>query len=635
VASFESRMASVMEQGILKHGGIPLIAPTMQEIPLEKNPDLVSFAQKLFAGEIDGVIFMTGVGTRYLLETLSVSYPKEILVAALSRTTVIARGPKPVRILAEWGIPVTLTAPEPNTWEELVELLDWSEKSFSLENKTIAVQEYGDSNPRLLEALQKRGARIVRVSVYRWALPDDIAPMKKAIQAVVNGQVAVALFTNAVQIRHLLRVARESGLDRAFREALGRTVIASVGPTASEALVEQGIPVDFEPSHPKMGHLLAETARQAHALLQEKKEPAPSFALNPRVMTADDKAICRESVFLKSCRREKTPYTPVWLMRQAGRYMKEYRRLRDRVSFLELCRNKELACEITVTACEKIKADAAIIFSDILLILEPLGLGLEYSAGDGPLISGDIKNSSDIDRLKEIEPEESLAYVLDAIRMTRSVLNSKIPLIGFSGAPFTLASYILEGGSSKIFLKTKCLIYSNPGAWHALMEKISRGLIKFLNAQIEAGADCLQLFDSWVGCLSPSDYREFVLPHMRRVIQGIRPETPVIHFGTGTGLFLEEIREAGGHVIGVDFRTPLAQAWARIGYDRGIQGNLDPAVLCGPRDYLLKEARRILTEAAGRPGHIFNLGHGILPQTPVDNVIALIDAVHDFSVKQS
>ncbi len=361
--------------------------------------------------------------------------------------------------------------------------------------------------------------------------------------------------------------------------------------------------------------------------------PKP-YPMIPRKENPDEKKIRSESVFMKACRREAVPYTPIWLMRQAGRYMKEYRDLRERVPFLELCRNKELACEVTVTACEKIKADAAIIFSDILLILEPLGLGLEYSAGDGPVISGDIQTGADVDRLREIEPETSLAYVLEAVRLTRSVLNAKTPLIGFSGAPFTLASYILEGGSSRVFLKTKRFMTTDPGAWHALMQKISRGLIRFLNAQAEAGADCLQIFDSWAGCLSPADYREFVLPHSRAVIQGIRKGIPVIHFGTGTGLFLEDLRDAGGDVIGVDFHLPLDQAWNRIGYDKAVQGNLDPALLCSPRDYFLKKAQMILDQAAGRPGHIFNLGHGILPQTPVDNVIALIDYVHEMSSKK-
>lgn len=635
VASFESRMADVMEQGIRKYEGTPLCVPTMQEIPLEKNPDIDLFAKKLFSGDIDAVVFMTGVGTRYLLEALQADYPRETIVAALHRVTVVARGPKPTQVLNAWNVPVTLKVPEPNTWKQIIETLDWSQKSFALPGKTIAVQEYGETHPRFLQALAKRGAKVIRVSVYRWALPDDTDPMKAAIRQMIEGKVQVALFTNAAQIRHLLRVAREEGLEQNFRRSFAEIVIASIGPTATEALAAERFAVDFEPSHPKMGHLLAETAQKARMLLREKLSGAAKpFVLIPRNESPDEKKNRRESVFLKACRREAVPYTPIWLMRQAGRYMKEYRQLRDRVPFLELCRNKELSCEVTVTACEKIKADAAIIFSDILLILEPLGLGLEYSAGDGPVISGDVQSGADVDRLRELEPEASLAYVMDAIRLTRSVLNAQTPLIGFSGAPFTLASYILEGGGSRVFLKTKRFMTSDPGAWHALMQKISRGLIRFLNAQAEAGADCLQIFDSWAGCLSPADYREFVQPHSRAVIQGIHKGIPVIHFGTGTGLFLEDLRDAGGDVIGVDFHLPLDQAWKRIGYDKAVQGNLDPALLCAPRDYLLKQARMILDQAAGRPGHIFNLGHGILPQTPVDNVIALIEAVHEMSSRK-
>jgi len=313
--------------------------------------------------------------------------------------------------------------------------------------------------------------------------------------------------------------------------------------------------------------------------------------------------------------------------------MREYREIRSKVPFLELCKNKELAAEVAVTAVEKIKADAAILFSDILLIVEPLGLGLEYTAEEGPVISGQVAAARDVDRLAEIEPAESLKFVFDAVRLTRASLDSKIPLIGFSGAPFTLASYVIEGGSSKSFVNTKRLMYADPGAWHALMEKISRGLIKYLNGQIEAGADAVQLFDTWVGCLGAEDYREFVLPHTRAVIQGLTPGVPVIHFGTGTAPFLDRIRAAGGDVIGADFRVELDEAWRIIGTDVGIQGNLDPVVLCSPREYIRTRVKRILEQAAGRPGHVFNLGHGVLPYTPEENVIALIEDVHELSRK--
>jgi uroporphyrinogen decarboxylase len=320
-------------------------------------------------------------------------------------------------------------------------------------------------------------------------------------------------------------------------------------------------------------------------------------------------------------------------MRQAGRYMKEYRDVRARVGFLELCKTPQLAAEVTVTAAERLGVDAAIIFADILLLLEPLGLNLEFTKGGGPVIHNPVRTGPDVDRLVELEDVNALAFVMDAIRQTRLSLRADIPLIGFAGAPFTLASYIVEGGASKNYVHTKSLMYDNPGAWHAMLSLLSRGLIKYLNAQIDAGAQALQLFDSWVGCLSPDDYRQYVLPHTRSVIAGIKTGIPVIHFGTGTGELLQLISEAGGQVIGIDWRVPLDEAWHRVGFDKAVMGNLDPVALFAGREHLRSEAKQILERAAGRPGHIFNLGHGILPETPVENVIALVDMVHEMSAR--
>ena len=242
---------------------------------------------------------------------------------------------------------------------------------------------------------------------------------------------------------------------------------------------------------------------------------------------------------MKACRRETVPYTPVWLMRQAGRYMKEYREVRARTSFLELCKTPSLAAEVTVTAAERLNVDAAIIFADILLILEPMGIDLEFAHGEGPVIHNPVRSPQDVDRLREVEDVDSLSFVFEAIRLTRAELKPNLPLIGFSGAPFTLASYMTEGAGSKNYVHTKTLMYSDPSAWHSMMSLIARGLSKYLNAQIDAGAQAVQLFDSWVGCLSVDDYREFVLPHTRAVIENVRPGVPVIHFGTGTASLLE------------------------------------------------------------------------------------------------
>jgi uroporphyrinogen decarboxylase len=335
--------------------------------------------------------------------------------------------------------------------------------------------------------------------------------------------------------------------------------------------------------------------------------------------------------FLAACRREKTDFTPVWLMRQAGRYMEEYRKLRARHGFLELCKNSDLAAEITVTPVERLGVDAAILFADILLILEPMGAGLEYTKSDGPLIHNQVSSRTHVEQLSEFDPQEALPFVYEAVRKSRAALNGKTPVIGFAGAPFTLASYLIEGGSSRNYVKTKKLIYTNPGAWRPLMQRLSSIIAQYLNAQIAAGAEAVQLFDSWAGCLSPQDYERFVLPHTRATIAGITPGVPVIHFSTGTGGFLKSLRAAGGDVIGVDWRVDLDAAWDRLGYDIAIQGNLDPAVLVSSPREIRRRVEEILRRAARRPGHIFNLGHGVLPETPVENVKALVEAVHELS----
>ena len=337
--------------------------------------------------------------------------------------------------------------------------------------------------------------------------------------------------------------------------------------------------------------------------------------------------------FLAACRREKTPYTPVWLMRQAGRYMEEYRRLRSEFSFIDLCRRPELAAKITLLPVDRLGVDAAIIFSDILLLLEPMGVGLEYGRGDGPLIRRPVRSGSEVGGLAEVEPEKSLGFVFEAIQRSCGSLGGRVPLIGFSGAPFTLASYLIEGGSSRNYIHTKRLMYYEAEAWRALMERLVRAIARYLNAQIAAGAQAVQIFDSWAGCLSPQDYQQYVLPYSRATIEALTRGVPVIHFSTGTAGLLRHIRAAGGDIIGVDWRVNLDEAWESVGYDVGIQGNLDPVALLAPVDEIRRKVAEILSRAGGRPGHIFNLGHGVLPDTPVEHVIAMVQAVHELSAR--
>ncbi len=333
---------------------------------------------------------------------------------------------------------------------------------------------------------------------------------------------------------------------------------------------------------------------------------------------------------MKAVRREPCGQVPIWLMRQAGRYMAEYREVRRKTTFLELCKTPSLAAEVMITAVERLGVDAAIIFSDLLPILEPMGIDLEFTDAGGPVIGNPIREPEDIDRLVELVDLEPLEYVMETVRQTRAGLAEELPLIGFAGAPFTLASYTIEGGSSRTFAHAKTLMYSDQGAWDALMGRLARAVAGYLNAQIDAGCQLVQLFDSWVGCLAPHDYRRYVLPHTRAVIEAITPGVGVINFATGNPALLPLLREAGGSVIGIDWRVSLDDAWRTVGYDKAVQGNLDPIVLLTDRDTIRRQAKLVLDQAAGRPGHIFNLGHGVLKQTPVENAIALVEAVHEF-----
>jgi len=312
--------------------------------------------------------------------------------------------------------------------------------------------------------------------------------------------------------------------------------------------------------------------------------------------------------------------------------MAEYRAIRARHSLLDICRTPDLAVEVTLQPVKRIEVDAAILFSDLLVPLEPMGLPFDFVKGEGPAIEGPIRSASDLDRLRMFEPREALAHVLETIRTIRRELAGRVPLIGFAGAPFTLASYAIEGGPSSSFENTKALMYTDPATWHRLADLLAGIVAEYLRAQIEAGAQAVQVFDSWVGALSPQDYREFVLPHSRAIFDRLRDTAaPTIHFGVGTSTLLPLMREAGGDVIGLDWRMPLDDGWTRVGYDRAVQGNLDPALLFAPIERLKAGARDVLARAAGRPGHIFNLGHGIQPTTPLENVQELARFVHEES----
>jgi uroporphyrinogen decarboxylase len=338
-----------------------------------------------------------------------------------------------------------------------------------------------------------------------------------------------------------------------------------------------------------------------------------------------------EHRFLRACRRRSVDRTPVWFMRQAGRWLPEYRALRERYSRSDLCRTPELAAEVTLQPVRRLDVDAAILFSELVLPLESMGVRFDLGQADAPAAENPVRCAADVDRLRVVEPRETLAGVLDTIRLVHDALEGHRPLIGFAGAPFTLACYAVEGGRPSACTQVRSLMYGEPEAWHRLCEKLADVSAAFLRAQVEAGAEALQIFDTWVGMLGEPDYRAYVLPHTRRLFDALADlDVPTIHFGLGTGPLLEALAEAGGDVIGIDWKVPLDEAWARIGAERGLQGNLDPALLVGPLDRLLEGAGDVLDRAARRRGHIFSLGHGLLPSTTVERAQALIRYVHAY-----
>ena len=338
-------------------------------------------------------------------------------------------------------------------------------------------------------------------------------------------------------------------------------------------------------------------------------------------------------LFLRACRREPTEHTPVWFMRQAGRYQRDYQALRKRFGILEICRTPELAAEVTMLPVRQLGVDAAILFSDIVVPVAAMGVEVRIEEGRGPLVDAPVRSAADVVRLRPLEPERDVPFVLKAIRML--VRELEVPLIGFAGAPFTLASYLVEGGPSRSFTRTKALMLEDPATWRSLMERLSSAVLAYARAQVQAGAQAIQVFDSWVGALGPDDYEEHVLPFVRPIFAGLAGlGVPRIHFGVGTGELLGPMRDAGADVVGVDWRVPLDRAWERLGPDVAIQGNLDPAVVLAPWEVVERRARRILALAGGRPGHVFNLGHGVLPETPPGTLRRLTELVHEASARE-
>ncbi|MCU0708362.1 MAG: uroporphyrinogen-III synthase, partial [Pirellula sp.] len=396
VAALESRRREEFSRLIERFGGVPFVSPSMREVPVDRNKEAVDFAYRIMTGEIGTIIFLTGVGFRHFISAVEKHLDKQRLIDAMSDIITIARGPKPVAAMREVGMQPTYRAPEPNTWREVLQLID---QSVPVANVTVGLQEYGVTNHSLIAGLEARGAQVVNIRVYQWDFPEDIEPLQENIRAICRGERDCLLLTSAHQAVNMIRMASDLGCEDELRAALDRLVVASIGPTTSEMLQHLNLPVDIEASPNKMGHLVQAAADKSHRILKAKR-----FTSQPTSSGKLDRlgAALAQSPFMQACYRQPTSVTPVWLMRQAGRYMAEYRAVRDRVSFLDLVKNPTLCAEVMVTAVEKLGVDAAIIFSDLLPILEPMGFHLEFTQGDGPVIHNPIRQASEVDRVQAL-----------------------------------------------------------------------------------------------------------------------------------------------------------------------------------------------------------------------------------------
>lgn len=596
----------------------------------ESSPDEphADFAKRVVTADIDTVVFVTGVGVNHVIQQASRTVDRQRFLDCLSDANTIAGSRAAESALQSHGLEPTISVDSAMSWRDILMALD---RRAPVVNQTVGLEEsaavYG-----LASGLEARGAKVVRVPVYVQALPKHTQGAIKFFEQIEAGDFHAILFPSPESAVKFCFLAKHFGRARLTSHLLDNHIVITIGAEPAEVLADRGFVVDYSTNETEFDSAINELAEQIEQIKKQKTIIKVNMS-GPATSNSDPNAPWYNSPFMKACRGEPTDVTPIWMMRQAGRYMAEYRAVRDKVSFLELCANPELCSEVMCTAVSRLGVDAAIIFSDLLPILVPMGCDLEFVKGDGPVIHNPVRTAADIDRIKPLESNEPLQFVMDTVKQTRNDLPADMPLIGFAGSPFTLASYMIEGGSSRNYAHTKSLMYSDHGAWDQLMQHLSTSISRYLIGQIESGAQCVQLFDSWAGCLSFEDYRQFAHPYVKKIIASLPSNIPVINFATGNPALLPLLADTRAAVIGIDWRTRLDDAWQTVGYDRAVQGNLDPTVLLTNPAEIRNQAKFVLEQAAGRAGHIFNLGHGILPQTPVENAIALVDAVHELSQK--
>jgi len=622
-----ARLQSHAEQ----HGG------TLHRLSLKTAagpaPAFSNLLSDLSTAAIDIMMFRTAAGVAQFMKNLR-HHDQQRTLDTLTDIQIIAASPTSARELHSRGLTPHVTVEADANWRKVLTEIDENYRSTDrsgspLATRHVALEDCADWFS-LSSGLEARGARVRNMELF----PRLVEVPKLTVQAFFEELEAHTFeafwFQSAVDATVFLRLSKQFGRARLTDHLLDHHIVISGSAAAAEILCDRAIPIDIRADQATIAASWNCVTTQLSSL-RTRKSNSIKFMSGPSSSSNDPNAPWYNSPFMKACRGEPTDVTPIWMMRQAGRYMAEYREVRANVSFLDLCANSQLCSEVMCTAVHRLGVDAAIIFSDLLPILVPMGCNLEFVKGDGPVIHNPVRTTADIDRIKPLDSNAELEFVMETVRLTRQDLPADMPLIGFAGAPFTLASYMIEGGASRNYAATKTMMHGDPGAWQQLMQHLVQSISIYLNGQIEAGAQCVQLFDSWAGCLSFEDYRIHVHPHVQKIIASLPADVPVINFATGNPALLPLLADTRASVIGIDWRTRLDDAWQTVGHDRAVQGNLDPTVLLTNPAEIRRQAKIVLDQAAGRPGHIFNLGHGILPMTDVDNAIALVDAVHELS----
>lgn len=589
------------------------------------DPELKNFVNQLITAEVDVALFLTSAGLTKFISRAIKTMDRSRIISSLNDIRTVAVGSLVEQNLRSHGILPAISVPDDVDWRELLVMLD---QQCPVANMSVGLEVTANVHG-LVAGLEARGATVLRIETHAFQQTDPTAAEQDILDAIEDGQLGTLMFPNPVCAARFASLISLRDLP-SLKKNTEQLVVMALGAETQQILFDRGITCDVMLSESQLRAEIHNTSPTIRVRTERTKPQQPTA---PVCSSHDPEAAWYNSPFMKAVRREPVDVTPIWMMRQAGRYMQEYRDVRANVSFLELCKNPPLCSEVMCTAVERLGVDAAIIFSDLLPILEPMGCDLEFTKGDGPVIHNPILEAADVDRIKPLESNEELDFVMETCRHTRADLPADMPLIGFAGAPFSLASYMIEGKSNRTFARTKQIMFGDREAWDVLMSKLVDSITIYLKGQIEAGVQCVQLFDSWAGCIGTSDYRSHVLPYVNQVIDAIAPLAPVINFATGNPALLPELAAGQAQVVGIDWRIDLDEAWDIVGNDRTVQGNMDPTVLLTDLDQIRSHAERVLKQADNRPGHIFNLGHGILPMTPVDNAIALVEIVHELSAR--